>query len=90
MVEVLRAESNLAIEWFTRNLMLANLQKFQILFLNCEEEHFTFDLYNATIIPDHVVKLFGVHFDSNLNFKNHISHICKKAGNLLNIQKTTS
>ena len=63
---------------------------FQVLFLNCEEEHFKFDLDNATIIPDDVVKLFGVQFASNLNFKNHISHNGKKAGNLLNIQKTTS
>ena len=74
VVEVLRAESNLAIEWFTRNLMLANPQKFQALFLNCKEENFTFDLDNV------VVKLLGVHLDSKLNFENHISHICKKAG----------
>ena len=61
MVEVLRAESNLAIEWFTCNLMLANPQKFQVLFLNCKEENFTFDLDNVNIIPDDVVKLLGVH-----------------------------
>ena len=78
VVEVLRAELNLAIEWFTRNLMLANPQKFQALFLNCKEENFTFDLDNVTIIPDDVVKLLGVHLDSKLNFENHISHICKK------------
>ena len=38
VVEVLRVESNLAIEWFTRNLMLANPQKFQALFLNCNRK----------------------------------------------------
>ena len=59
--------------------MLANLQKFQALFLNCKEENFTFDLDNVTIIPDNVVKRLGVHLDSKLNFENHISHICKKA-----------
>ena len=64
VVEVLRAESNLAIEWFTRNLMLANPQKFQALFLNCKKENFTFYLDNVTIIPDDVVKLLGVHLDS--------------------------
>ena len=84
VVEVLRAESNLTIEWFTRNLMLANLQKFQALFLNCKEENFTFDLDNV------VVKLLGVHLDSKLNFENHISHICKKAGNHLNVLKRLS
>ena len=84
VVEVLRAESNLAIEWFTRNLMLANPQKFQALFLNYKEKNLTFDLDNVTIIPDDVVKLLCVHLDSKLNFENHISHICKKAGNHLN------
>ena len=93
VVEVLRAASNLATEWFNRNLMLANPQKFRALFLNCKDENFTFDLYNATIIPDDVVKLLGVHLDmldSKLNFENHISHICKKAGNHLNVLKRRS
>ena len=68
--------------------MLANPQKFQALFLNCKEENFTFDLDNVTIIPDDVRKLLGVHLDSKLNFENHISHICKKAGNHLNVLKS--
>ena len=90
VVEVLRAESNLAIEWFTRNLMLANPQKFQALFLNCKEENFTFDRHHVTIIPDDVVEFFGVHLDSKLNFENYIWHICKKAGNHPNVLKQLS
>ena len=51
------------------HLMLANPQKFQALFLNCKEEnYFTFDLDNVSIIPDDVVKLLAVHLDSKLNF----------------------
>ena len=78
VVEVLRAELNLAIEWFTRNLMLANPQKFQALLLNCKEEKFTFDLDNVTIIPDDVVKLLGEHLDSKLNFKTTYHTFAKK------------
>ena len=70
--------------------MLANPQKFQALFLNCKEENFRFDLDNVTIIPDDVVKLLGVHLDSKLNFENHISHICKKTRNHLNVLKRLS
>jgi hypothetical protein len=33
------------------------------------------------------VKLLGVTIDSNLNFNNHISEICKKASRQLNILK---
>ena len=58
--------------------MLANPQKFQALFLNCKEEHFTFDLDNVTIIPDDVVKLLGVHLDSKLNFKTTYHTFAKK------------
>ena len=36
------------------------------------------------------MKLLGVHLDSKLNFENHISHICKKAGNHLNVFKRLS
>ena len=36
------------------------------------------------------MKLLGVHLDSKLNFENHISHICKKAGNHLNVLKRLS
>ena len=78
VVEVLRAESNLAMEWFTRNLKRANPQKFQALFLNCKEENLTFDLDNVTIIPDDVVKLLGVNLNSKIYFENYISHISKK------------
>ena len=70
--------------------MLANPQKFQALFLIFEEENFTFDLDNVTTIPDDVVKLLGVHLDSKLNIENHISHICKKAGNHPNVLKRLS
>ena len=54
------------------------------------QKNITFDLDNVTIIPDDVVKLLGVHLDSKLNFENHISHICKKAGNHLNVLKRLS
>ena len=59
--------------------MLAKPLKFQALFLNCKEEHFTFDLDNVTIIPDDVGKLLGVHLDSKLNFekKTNITHLQK-------------
>ena len=70
--------------------MLANPQKFQALYLNCEEENYTFDFDNVTIIPDDVVQLLGVHLDSKLNFENQISHICKKTGNHLNVLKRLS
>ena len=69
VVEVWRAETNFAIEWFTRNLMLAKPLKFQALLLNCKEENFTFDPDNVTIIADDAVKLLGVHLDSKLNFE---------------------
>ena len=58
---------NQILQYNGSSAMLANPQKFQAILLNCEEENFTFDLDNVTIIPDDVVKLLGVNLDSKLN-----------------------
>ena len=40
---------------------------------------------NDTVVNSETsVKLLGVHIDSRLNFNNHITHICKKAGKQIN------
>ena len=37
VVDLLQAESRVAIPWFTLNQMLANPEKFQAIFINCVE-----------------------------------------------------
>ena len=41
-------------------------------------------IQNKKITPEHSVKLLVVAIDNQLNFDNHISTLCKKAGSQLN------
>ena len=90
VVEVLQDDSRVAIEWFTSNCMLANPDKFQAIYLNCPVENINLHINSKIIQPDKDVKLLGVILDNNLNFEAHIKHVCKKAGNHLNVLKRLS
>ena len=39
---------------------------------------------NKKVTSEHSVKLFGINIDNQLNFDNHASTLCKKAGSQLN------
>ena len=51
---------------------------------NC---NIAFNLEGNTIKCDDEVKLLGVTFDFKLNFNAHISNVCKKASQQLNVLK---
>ena len=89
LVNVLQEESNILIDWFTFNCMQANPDKFQAIAVGkrTSSRNPSFDIRNANIKCDDVVKLLGVNLDSNLNFNSHISSICSKAAQQLNILK---
>ena len=50
----------------------------------------TLNASDTHIQCDDVVKLFGVDKDYQLNFDQHISNLCRKAGQQLNILKPLS
>ncbi len=87
--EVIAAlERSLAVmlEWFEHNHMNANPDKFQfILFDKSGSNNYTIDINGNCIKSQNVVKLLGVHVDRHLNFTEHISEMCKKAGRKLNV-----
>ena len=85
VVETLKAESKIAIDWFNNNLMEANPDKFQSMILGYRGEIGHIDLGENRVTCEESVKLLGIHIDKNLNFKNHIQSICKKAGAQLNV-----
>ena len=78
----LEEASNIALEWFTSNMMQANADKFQcILISRTEVEKFELQLKDTTITAERDVKLLGIFIDSKLNFEKHVSTICKKSSN---------
>ena len=85
--ETLQNETEIAIQWFKDNLMIVNCGKFQAMVINTigkmENKH---DMYieNKEITLEHSVKLLGIEIYNQLNFDNHVSILCKKAGSQLN------
>ena len=89
VVKTLENDSINLIDWFSKNLMKANPDKFQAIAIGpkTNRHNLSFDLKGNKITCEENVKLLGITVDSHLNFDKHISEICKKASQQLNILK---
>jgi hypothetical protein len=88
-ISTLESDSNHPIEWFKNNKMQANPDKFQVLAVGKKtyEKRPTFNIQNFELTCEDSVKLLGIEIDYQLNFDTHISTICRKASQQLNIIK---
>ena len=83
---MLESKSNIVIDWFTKNEMIINPDKFQAIIFDKKKSYLTNILLtndNQTIKSVPSVDLLGIHLDDKLNFNLHISNICRSAGNQL-------
>ena len=82
LIKLLERESKSAIDWFKMNDMIVNPDKFQAMILrpNKKENKFQLNINDSIISSEDSVTLLGIEIDSKLNFKNHVSKICRKAG----------
>jgi hypothetical protein len=89
VIETLEEQSDIRIKWFTDNHMQANPDKFQAISIGrkTHEKNLSFMLQGNKIDCEDEVNLLGVTFDFKLTFNSHISHICKKASQQLNVLK---
>jgi hypothetical protein len=89
VTKTLENDSMELINWFSLNLMKANPDKFQATAIGkkTKSQNLSFNLSGNKIVCEDDVKLLGVTIDSDLNFDNHISEMCKKASRQLNILK---
>ncbi len=80
--EILTQQSEVAIEWFTINQMLANPDKFQAIIIqrNFRNQKITneFQIRDIDITPEPVVKPLGILLDNKLSFNEYISQVCCK------------
>jgi hypothetical protein len=89
VITTLESESEVAIDWFSSNLMLANPDKFQAIILgpNSGNEPHTFNFGETQVQSEESVKLLGVDLDNKLNFHSHVSNLCLKTARQINALK---
>ena len=82
LLDILEKESETARKWFKQNQMIVNPDKFQAMVLgrHKQKEKINLNIDEAEIKGQNSVTLLRVEIDNELNFNNHISNICKKAG----------
>ena len=69
LIETLESESNIAIDWLTKNEMIINPDKFQAIILDKKKSNLTnipLTIDNQTIKSAPSVELLGVHLDDKL------------------------
>ena len=88
VIQCLKLDAEIAIQWFKDNKMEANPSKFQYIMLNSSNEAPL--VIEKNIEPEQYVKLLGVYIDSNLNFTYHVDNLSKKASNQIRVLKRLS
>ena len=82
VVSNIEKDMKIAIDWYQDNEMVANPEKFQLMFLGLKDDlKLCIDINGNVVEMTDSVKLLGITIDSKLNFKEHIKSICKKTSN---------
>ena len=87
LINILQSESEVITDWFKKNQMIVNPDKFQVIIIDKKKgdhtnENVVIDNKQIKTVPS--VELLGIQLDDQLNFIPHISNICKSAANQLN------
>ena len=79
----LSTDTYIVLNWFKVNSMVANPNKFQIMFLRSKIDNskITFAIENKQIKCKREVKLLGITIDEKLTFTRHIANICSLRNN---------
>ena len=76
--------------WFKQNSLKANPEKFQSMLISshgCDVGGLMINVENTITSSSEEMKVLGVTIDDKLNFTEHISDVCTKAGRQLNIHQ---
>ena len=79
VVSNIEKDMKIAIDWYQDNEMVANPEKFQLMFLGLKDDlKLCIDINGNVVQMTDSVKLLGITIDSKLNFKEHVKSICKR------------
>ena len=89
LISTLEAGSQVLIDWFKDNKMQANPDKFQVLAIGKKTfaKNPSIQIQNNIMSCEETVKLLGINIDYQLKFDQHISNLCRKASQQLNVLK---
>ena len=80
ILRLLNGDINNALQWFKYNQMVANPNKFQVIFVGLEKgQKLSFEINGTSIRITEEVKLLGITIDSKLQFQSHVEAICNTA-----------
>ena len=79
VVEALILDLEIILAWFRHNSLVANPEKFQVLFPGTKNANIQIKVGNILLKSSETVKLLGVTIDSGLTFYPHVQDICNKA-----------
>ena len=87
LIKILERESDVIINWFNQNNMIINPEKSNAIIINKNGRYN--ETHNIRIDGQYIesekdVNLLGLNIDYKLNFKRHISNLCKRAAARLN------
>ena len=72
------------LHWFYDNGMVANPQKFQLMFLGLNEKHMLgLNIEGVKISSTKNVKLLGIEIENQLRFNKHIKTLCDKTNRIV-------
>ena len=86
----LRSSFDTVHQWFYENFMAPNAEKCHFMCLGNNTENETFLFHNILMKNSKEQKILGVTIDNKLNFKSHISELCKKASQKAALSRLSS
>ena len=87
LINILQSESEVITDWFKKNQMIVNPDKFQVIIIDKKKGDHTNEnvvIDNKQIKTVSSVELLGIQLDDKFNCSPHMSNICKSAANQLN------
>ena len=78
VIKKLLYDLEIALEWFKNNEMVANPDKFQVIFPKYNAPNLGIYINNTFINASESVKLLGITIDKDLTFLPHIKELCSK------------